>query len=58
MIELCEECFPLPVDVEVLTIVPLSPCAECGRRDDRFKGGLGVHLFRNDPRASDAVACG
>lgn len=47
---LCEKCFPGWADREVLTIVPLSPCGECGAYDDRRNGGAVVHAFRSDPR--------
>lgn len=47
---LCEQCFPGWGEHEVLTIVPLGPCCQCGKRDERHKGGTRCHLFRSDPR--------
>jgi hypothetical protein len=49
---LCEKCFPGFGAVEVLTVVPMTPCAACGATDDRRNGGPRVHLFRKDPRPS------
>lgn len=37
-------------EVEVLTIVPISPCDSCGQYDQRHRGGLRLHGFRSDPR--------
>lgn len=51
MITLCEDCFPHWDVHEILTIVPLSPCAKCGRYDMRRDGGLRAHLFRGNPTA-------
>jgi len=47
---LCEQCFPAWGAHEVLTIVPLNPCCQCGKRDERHKQGARCHLFRSDPR--------
>jgi hypothetical protein len=54
MVVLCEKCFPEWKNKEVYTIVPLSPCMECGKRDDR-KGdsGLIVNAFPIDPRKKE-----
>lgn len=61
-IVLCEECFPDSGNYEVLTIVPMSPCVECGRLDDRFghrtgRPSLTAHLFRRDPRSPEGRPC-
>lgn len=54
MIALCEKCFPGWKDVEVLSIVPLGPCDQCGIYDNREKpDGISVHAFRKDPRKPD-----
>lgn len=55
MIALCTKCFPENVtangyEIEVLMIVPTSPCAACGEHDDRFHGGTIVRLLGSDPR--------
>lgn len=54
---LCEECFPGWREVEILTMTPVSPCAECGRWDQRRGSDGGWHadafrvnVFRTDPR--------
>lgn len=50
MTTLCEKCFPNYEYHEIKTWVPLSPCNQCGRFDDREHGGLRCHLFSSDPR--------
>lgn len=54
MICLCEKCFPprTPAghEVEVLSHVPMSPCAVCGAHDERRGGDAVCYLFVNDPR--------
>jgi hypothetical protein len=52
---LCEVCFPaaLAANVEVLTIVPMSPCEACGRTSKGYGGnddGPRLNLFPSDPR--------
>lgn len=51
MISLCEECFPGWENHEVYTIVPITPCDECGKFDNRRGSkGLQVNSFPSDPR--------
>ncbi len=54
-ITLCEQCFPPPQwgGIELLTIIPLSPCHQCGKYDERYGGSVKCHLFRGDPRPSE-----
>ena len=53
---LCEGCFPDWGNHEVHTIVPMTPCVQCGAIDYRMSGGnevgdhLRTHLFTGDPR--------
>lgn len=47
---LCESCFPLPDNCEVLTIVPITPCAVCGQHHLHYGGSVRSHLYRGDPR--------
>jgi hypothetical protein len=51
MITLCEKCFDESGKHEVLTIVPMGPCAACGEYDMRRRGGTPSHLYRRDPRS-------
>ena len=54
---LCQQCFPQWEQFEVKTIVPLSPCVECGAMDDRRrKWGAVCHLFPGDPREKVAAS--
>ena len=53
-VTLCEQCYPAWGEHEVLTIVPMTPCAECGQYDQQHTGGVPAHLFRGDPRAARA----
>lgn len=51
MIVLCERCFPVRTEQEILTIVPLTACDVCGIYDDRFgPTKVAAHAYRNDPR--------
>lgn len=50
MICLCEKCFADYGKHETLTLVPSSPCVECGICDDRYNHGAAVHAFPYDPR--------
>lgn len=50
---LCEECFPAWEHHEVYTIVPMGPCDNCGKYDDRKNGGTRAHLFTSDPRKNE-----
>ena len=54
MIVLCEECFPSWENYEVYTIVPMSPCVECGATDDRMHDGMRTAAFPTDPRIQPA----
>lgn len=57
MTVLCERCFPDWRDREVLTIVPISPCVQCGVYDQRkVNPSLAAHAFRCDPRAEAEAA--
>jgi len=47
---LCEKCFKEWDDHEVYSMVPLTPCNQCGSTDERKNGGLKCHLFPGDPR--------
>jgi len=49
---LCDECFSGHKHHEVFTIVPILPCDECGKYDDRFNNGLAVYVFPSDPRVA------
>ncbi len=50
MVVLCEECFPRHEEHEVHCIIPLSPCAKCGKVDDsRFGGEVKTHSFPRNP---------
>lgn len=50
-VSLCNVCYPEWQDKELLTPPPgMLPCAECGKYDDRYNGGLRVNVFRQDPR--------
>ena len=49
-ITLCEECFPGWADYEVHSVIPMTPCAACGRFDASEKQGIRCHLFPRDPR--------
>lgn len=54
MITICEECFPDGKNHEMYSTVPLGPCSECGKYDQRPNGVIS-HLFPNDPRKKDKM---
>lgn len=53
MVVLCDECFPDWEQEEVYTVVPVSPCVNCGTMDSRRTGGPSCHMFRIDPRKKE-----
>lgn len=52
---LCEKCFPDWGICEIHTIVPIRPCEECGRSDNRMEGEVRCHLFARDPRVKAMI---
>jgi hypothetical protein len=50
MLNLCESCFPKYKDKETLTI-----CSGLLLKCDSCESKIGLHLFRADPRISEAV---
>ena len=47
---LCEKCFSATGELEIYAYVPMSPCVECGKYDDRYRGGAVLHDYPRDPR--------
>jgi hypothetical protein len=50
VITLCDKCFPDARNHEQYTIIPFTPCEECGEYDDRQNGGVICQSFPIDPR--------
>lgn len=51
MIVLCDKCFPQWAAHEVLTIVPMSSCEQCGHKANMDRGERRCTAFRKDPRS-------
>jgi hypothetical protein len=49
-VTLCVECYPPGDDIEAYSMVPIAPCAVCGRFDTRSEGGLRCNVLARDPR--------